>query len=131
MCGLHYDRTRRHGDAGPAQTRRRARSVGDVRVNRDGYVLVYRPDYPGIKRPYYIQQHRLVMEAVLGRQLRPFETAHHKNGRRADNDPANLELWTKPQPAGQRPEDLVAWVVQNYPELIRAELAAHDSNKDD
>ncbi len=31
-----------------------------------------------------------------------------KNGKRADNRPANLELWVKKQPCGQRPEDLVA-----------------------
>lgn len=69
--------------------------------------------------------HRLVMERVLGRPLRDFENVHHKNGRRNQNDPDNLELWVKPQPCGQRPEDLVSWVVQYYPELVAAELRAH------
>lgn len=63
-------------------------------------------------------QHRLVMEQMLGRHLEPFESVHHRNGRRADNRPANLELWTKPQPTGQRPEDLVAWVVEHYRGLV-------------
>ncbi len=49
------------------------------------------------------------MEELLGRKLFPGEEVHHKNGVRSDNRPENLELWVTSQPAGQRPEDLVAW----------------------
>ncbi len=62
------------------------------------------------------------MEEMIGRALHPFENVHHRNGIRHDNRPENLELWTKPQLAGQRVEDLVAWVVLNYPEQIRAAM---------
>lgn len=68
-------------------------------------------------------EHRVVMEEFLGRALYPFENVHHRNGRRDDNLLENLELWIKPQPSGQRPEDLASWVVAYYPDLVRAALA--------
>lgn len=64
--------------------------------------------------------HRMVMEEMIGRPLAPFENVHHKNGIRHDNRPANLELWVRSQPVGQRVADLVAWVVEQYPEYVAA-----------
>lgn len=56
-----------------------------------------------------IFEHRVVMERLIGRPLRPEENVHHRNGIKDDNRPGNLELWCKGQPAGQRVEDKVAW----------------------
>lgn len=86
------------------------------RLNQDGYVRIRK--YGGKDR----LEHRVVMEEMLGRPIYPFENVHHRNGQRADNRPKNLELWTKPQPKGQRPEDLVAWVVEYYPDQVATTL---------
>jgi hypothetical protein len=50
------------------------------------------------------------MEEMLGRRLRSDEHVHHRNGKRWDNRPENLEVMDARDHArlgGQRPEDLV------------------------
>jgi hypothetical protein len=78
--------------------------------NSGGYVLVYvGTDYPGAAKSGHVLEHRKVMQEYLGRALLPEENVHHLNGDRADNRLANLELWTRSQPSGQRVEDKVRW----------------------
>lgn len=74
-----------------------------------GYVLVQMPSHPAAHAAGYVPEHRLVMEGMIGRYLRPEENVHHINGKRDDNRPENLELWTSKQPPGQRVSDLVTW----------------------
>ena len=73
-----------------------------------GYVYEYAPEHHSVQGKAYkrVLQHRLVMERILGRMLRPWENVHHKDGVRSNNAEDNLELWVVNQPPGQTAEYL-------------------------
>ena len=91
----------------PSKIIRKPELRGQRHVNGKGYVYLYAPDHHSVQnKPYkHVLEHRMVMEDVLGRRLRPGENVHHINGVKDDNRPENLELWVVNQPAGQTTED--------------------------
>lgn len=91
-----------------------ARVVGDTVKSTNGYLMVR---MNGKK----VMQHRLVMEQVIGRPLTASERVHHRNGKRDDNRPENLELWTgvgssKKDPHGVRLLDKVLDMIESLTE---------------
>lgn len=69
---------------------------GRCMMGQDGrYVGVYAPNHPAATKRGYVMEHRLVMEAHIGRYLTPDEIVHHLDGDTYRNTIDNLELTTK------------------------------------
>ena len=105
-----------------AQTKRPGRPpspIGSTSITAYGYVAVRVESghWAAQANTNRALQHRLVMAEMIGRPLRPEENVHHINGVKTDNRPANLELWVRSQPCGQRVVDVLAWareIVERY-----------------
>jgi hypothetical protein len=63
-------------------------------INENGYIEIYCPTHPYARKSGYVLEHRLVMEAHIGRVLLPTEVCHHINGRHDDNHIENLSLFS-------------------------------------
>jgi hypothetical protein len=96
-------------------------------------MMMWAPNHPRATSSRYVFEHILVMEAILGRYLRPDESVHHRSGVKDDNRPENLELWTRPQPSGIRVADAVAWareILRRYDETGGTSNSPQDSAVD-
>lgn len=59
------------------------------------YRLIYKPDHPFATKSGHVREHRLVMEAQLGRYLLRDEIVDHINMDTLDNRPENLRVMLK------------------------------------
>ena len=56
----------------------------------NGYIKVHNKIHPHRQSDNYVLKHRLVIEKVIGRYLKPKEVTHHINGNKKDNRKKNL-----------------------------------------
>ena len=53
-------------------------------INKDGYIMIYKPNHPFCMSNNYIREHRLIIEKQIRRYLLFKEKVHHL-GKRNDN----------------------------------------------
>jgi hypothetical protein len=81
------------------------------KITKQGYVRLRFPNQNGVKGREVLE-HRYVMEQLLGRELHPDETVHHRVKPTTNNDPSNLELFSSRHGPGQRVTEQVEWAIQ-------------------
>lgn len=62
-------------------------------IDKRGYILIYAPWHPYKAMRSYVREHRLVMEAYIGRYLTVEEVVHHIDGNKQNNHITNLMLF--------------------------------------
>ena len=63
------------------------------RLKKNGYFFILNKTHPFANNNGYVREHRLVMEKLIGRYLKPTEVVHHIDGDRENNEEANLQYF--------------------------------------
>lgn len=85
--GLQTSRT------GPRGGQGHPRWKGGRKLDKHGYVLIFAPLHPRASYTGYVSEHRLVMEALLGRYLTAAEVVDHGDDHPRHNWPGNLKVY--------------------------------------
>ena len=65
-------------------------------LHSKGYILLRKPEHPYANCAGFVPEHRIVMEAIIGRYINPeIEVAHHNDHNVKNNNPENLTLLSK------------------------------------
>lgn len=88
-CGC-YNRENRKRMSANFQGENHPRWKGGRKKDQKGYVLIHAPNHPNSNSNGYIQEHRLIVEGVLGRPLKDSECVHHFDETKDNNENSNL-----------------------------------------
>jgi hypothetical protein len=66
---------------------------GGIHMTSSGYKMITSREHPYANRDGYVLEHRLVVEATIGRFLTPMEVVHHRDQNRLNNHPGNLFIF--------------------------------------
>lgn len=91
QAAIQYCSKRCESQARTKRPLERTHNGWPARLDSKGYVMVYEPEHPNKSFHGWQYEHRLVVEAVIGRYLASDEAVHHINGVKDDNRPENLE----------------------------------------
>lgn len=99
-----------------------------------GYVYVKAPNHPFASQWGYVLEHRLVMEAHVGRTLLPTEVVHHIDGNTENNNLENLMLFSNPGEHTRlhrlgKPLGTWGWVYSTTPAAIRSRKSREKERK--
>jgi len=63
------------------------------KIDRAGYIFLYKLEHPFANKEGYVPEHRLMVEAHIGRYLTKGEVVHHIDENKKNNDIDNLMLF--------------------------------------
>lgn len=66
---------------------------GGRHIDKGGYILVHQPDHPMATAKGCVREHRLIVEATIGRFLTDSEVVHHIDDDPGNNTPSNLMVY--------------------------------------
>jgi hypothetical protein len=95
VCAAELRRRSRNPRTGPDHPRWKGGMI------KGGYRRIRTPTHPNADVKGYVAEHRLVMEAHIGRYLDREEHVHHRDGDKLNNQIKNLEIVTHVRPHGE------------------------------
>lgn len=60
---------------------------GGIKITKDGYKLIYKPEHPLARKDGYVLEHRLILK------ISKTDIIHHINHNRLDNQRENLQVY--------------------------------------
>ena len=66
-------------------------------LDKDGYVLVYKPKHKRSHHNGYVYEHIFLAGKYIGRNIKKSENVHHIDGNKQNNSIENLEIMTRAQ----------------------------------